>query len=65
LPFFERRNVIIAQQHDAACEVAVQRWTQQLQAHHARVRTWLVPDEGADLNDYVSAGGDVEKIFNL
>lgn len=64
LPFFERRPVIIVQQHDAACEIAAARWTQQLTAAHARVRTWLVPDEGADLNDYISAGGDVESILN-
>lgn len=63
LPFFERREVIIVQQHDAACEIATERWTQQLATAHARVRTWLVPDEGADLNDYVSAGGDVNLII--
>lgn len=63
LPFFERREVIIVQQHDAACEIATERWTQQLATAHARVRTWLVPEEGADLNDYVSAGGDVNLII--
>ena len=64
LPFFERREVILVQQHDAACQIAAERWTQQLTAAHARVRTWLVPDEGADLNDFVSAGGDVNLILN-
>lgn len=63
LPFFERREVIIVQQHDAACEIATERWTQQLATAHGRVRTWLVPEEGADLNDYVSAGGDIDRIF--
>lgn len=64
LPFFERRQVIIAQQHDVACQVAAERWTQQLTAHNAQVRTWLVPMEGADLNDYISEGGDVNLILN-
>jgi hypothetical protein len=63
LPFFERRKVIIAQQHDVACQVAAERWTQQLTAHNAQVRTWLVPSEGADLNDYISEGGDAEAIL--
>lgn len=63
LPFFERREVILVQQHDPAAAFAAERWTQQLQQAHAKVRTWLVPEEGADLNDYVSAGGDVEAIF--
>lgn len=64
LPFFERREVLIAMQHDAACESASLKLANQLVTVHAKVRTWLVPEEGADLNDYVSAGGDVEKIFN-
>jgi len=64
LPFFERRNVIIVQQHDAACEKAAARWAEQLATVHARQRNWLVPEEGGDLNDFISAGGDVEKIFN-
>jgi hypothetical protein len=63
LPFFERREVIIIQQHDPAAQLAAERWTDQLQSAHARVRTWLVPDEGADLNDYLSGGGEVKPIF--
>ena len=63
LPFFERRNVIIIQQHDPAAQHAAERWTQQLTAAHARVRTWVVPEEGADLNDYISGGGDVNVII--
>lgn len=65
LTFFERRKVIIAQQHDPACALAVERWTKQLADYHANVRTWLVPEEGADLNDYISVGGDVELILNV
>lgn len=64
LPFFERREVILVQQHDPAAEVACQRWQQQLTQAHAKHRTWLVPEDGADLNNFVSAGGDVESIFN-
>lgn len=63
LPFFERREVIIVQQHDPAAELAAARWTAQLTTAHARVRTWLVPEAGADLNDYLSAGGDSGLIF--
>lgn len=63
LPFFERRDVLIAMQHDAACESASLRLADQLVSVHARVRGWRVPEEGADLNDYVSAGGDIDRIF--
>jgi hypothetical protein len=63
LPFFERREVIIVQQHDPACEIAAERWHKQLHGAGARVRTWLVPEEGADLNDFISAGGEVNLII--
>jgi len=64
LPFFERREVVIIQQHDAAADAAARRWSEQLQGAAARVRTWTVPDEGADLNDFVSAGGDPQQIMS-
>jgi len=63
LPFFERREVIIIQQHDPAAQLAAERWTTELENVNARVRTWKVPDEGADLNDYISAGQDPESIL--
>jgi len=65
LPFFERRQVVIVQQHDLACQLAAERWTSQLAGVHANVRTWIVPEEGADLNDYVSSGGDANLIFRV
>lgn len=62
LPLFAGRDVIIVQQHDAAGEKAVQRWHQQLSAATARPRVWQVPEEGADLNDYIAAGGDAAAV---
>jgi hypothetical protein len=63
LPFFERRSVIIAQQHDASCEAAAARWTAQLTAAAAKsIRTWIALQEGTDLNDFIAAGGDVSVI---
>lgn len=64
LPFFERRKVIIIQQHDAACEMAAARWTEHLTQAGARVRTWRVPVEGEDLNDHISADRPVEFMSN-
>lgn len=64
LPFFERREVVIVQQHDAACQAAAARWEQQLRAVPARVRIWQVPEEGADLNDHIAAGHDPAVILN-
>lgn len=63
LPFFERREVVIIQQHDPAAEIACQRWSEQLTKAGARVRLWLVPEEGADLNDFITSGGDPEGIL--
>lgn len=63
LPFFERREVIIVQQHDAACAAAAARWEEQLRAVPATVRAWVVPEEGADLNDHIAAGGDISRII--
>jgi len=62
--FFERREVVIVQQHDAAAAIAAERWRQQLQTVHARQRVWVVPAEGEDLNNYVTAGEDVAAIFH-
>lgn len=58
LPFFERRKVVIVQQHDAAGEAASARWMEQLRGASARVRTALVPTPGEDLNDHLSAARD-------
>jgi len=63
LPFFERREVIIIQQHDAAGQQSSARWKEQLEKVPARVRVWQVPQEGADLNDFVAAENDVTQIL--
>lgn len=63
LPCFDGRNVIIIEQHDPAGAKATERWTQQLTDARAKVRVWKVPNEGRDLNDYVSAGGDTTLIW--
>lgn len=56
LPFFERRKVMIIQQHDPAAEQAAARWHQQLTSVGSTVTTWQVPEPGADLNDHITAG---------
>jgi hypothetical protein len=56
LPFFERRKVLIIEQHDPAAAQATARWQQQLTAAQATVTTWQVPEPGADLNDHITAG---------
>jgi hypothetical protein len=63
LAFFEGREVVIVEQHDAACARAAERWEQQLVEAGAHVRRWRVPEEGADLNDFISAGHSPELIF--
>lgn len=63
MPFFERRRVIIAQQHDESGKKAAEKWASALSAVPARVSIWPVPGDGFDLNDYISAGGDVGEIF--
>lgn len=63
LPFYERRNVIIIQQHDAAGKLAAQAWSDQLQPVARTVRIWTPSREGDDLGDYLSSGGDVSAIF--
>lgn len=65
LPFFERREVIIVQQHDEAAAKGAERWAAQLEAVGARVRVWLVPSEGEDLNDYISSEGSADAIMEL
>lgn len=63
LPMFEGRDITIIQQHDPAGLRAATRWAEQLrEARAANVRVWTVPTEGADLNDYISAGGDITQI---
>lgn len=62
LPLFHGRNVLICQQHDAAGAAAAACWQGQLTQAQARVKVWCVPQEGQDLNDFVSAGGDIETI---
>ena len=64
LPFFERRQVFIIEQHDAACAAAAERWAAQLTTAAAKIYRWRVPEEGADLNDFISSGGDVDSILN-
>lgn len=59
LPLFDGRNVIVIQQNDSAGERAAVRWRDQLQQGGAQVSIAIVPGEGNDLNDHLSAGGEV------
>lgn len=63
LPFFQGREVTLIKQHDHGGELAEQCWVPQLQRTGAYPRVWTVPTEGADLDDYVSAGGDITQII--
>jgi CHC2 zinc finger len=59
LSFFHQREVIMVKQHDHGGNLAEQCWVPPLRGAGASVRTWTVPIEGGDLDDYVSAGGDL------
>lgn len=54
LPFFERREVIIIEQHDESGARAAAKWQEQLQKAGAKTAIRRqVPDEGGDLNDLI------------
>ena len=57
LPLFAGRCVTIIQQHDERGAEAAARWERQLSETGACVRVCVVPGDGNDLNDWVSAGG--------
>lgn len=59
LALLTARRVRIIEQHDEAGAKAAQRWAAQLAQVGCDVQVHRVPGEGADLNDYITAGGDV------
>jgi hypothetical protein len=65
LPLLEGRDVVIVEQHDEAGARAREAWGKQLreEARALSVRAWRVPGEGEDLNDFISAEGDAERIL--
>jgi len=60
LPLMAGRRVTIIEQHDPAGARAAEAWGEQLRQAGCEVRVWRVPEEGEDLNDWISAGGTVD-----